>query len=234
MTLNEIVYDVKERMNINSDDRSFDFPEPHILFVYEETRAAVLNQRLNRSGRLVDDALYQTIIVEMEKVDRSFCPACPIGCKILRSTEQIPGILSLHSHALVDRVGPNDVLSKKYKFLEYSHVNNAFSSPFSDKYVYTFILNGYLFAVSQNKMLNSVKKMVVRAVFEEPSKFMGESGLCYGDCNTYPMVMKLHGDVIQYATQKLMVKYQIPEDSDNNANPDAAGLPLPKPPKQAK
>lgn len=225
MTLNEVVFDIKELIQANSDDRAFDFPEPHILFIYEEQRALTINKLNNRAGRVYDSQLYQTTIMEVEQVDRSFCPLVPIGCKIARTKERLPSsFLYNHRHALVDRVGGNDVLSKKYKFMEYPSIENVFGGAHAHKYVYTFELNGYIYLVSKNNMVKALGNVVVRAIYEQPSKVI-ESGICSDgsgglNCDIYPMPNRFHTMAKQGTLEQLINKYQIPADKDNNSDED--------------
>jgi hypothetical protein len=127
----------------------------------------------------------------------------------------------LHNHAMVDRVGANDVLSKKYKYIEYAAIDTVFAGTFSSKYIYTFILNGHLYAISKNKLVNSLWNLIVRAVFDEPSKVL-ESSLCSelagGSCSQYPMKLKYHTHAILMTIQALAPKYQIPSDVQNDAD----------------
>lgn len=229
MKLLEIVYDIKEKLGINTDDRAFDFPEAHILFVYEEARALVINKLLNRSGNTVDSQLYQTMRLPLERVDRSFCPEVPINCKIVRSKNKLPSaLLYNHRHAIVDRVGGNDILSKKYKFIEYSSLSNVFGGAHSHKYVYAFELGGYLYLTSKNKMVDALGNVVVRAVFEQPSKIV-EANACLDNCDNYPMPNRFHSMAVEIVVQQLSFKYQIPLDSDNNSDSDLKMLSNAKP-----
>lgn len=225
MTQDEIIYDIKERLGVTTDDRSLNFPDAHLLFVYEDCRSTIINQQLNRAGRLIDSAFYQTIRLEMETVDRSFCPLIPVGCKILRSKIKLPSTLTyLHRHALVDRIGGNDVLSKKYKFLEYSETAHVYGGRFADKYVYSFELNGYIYAFSKNKFVNSLDNLVMRSVFDEPSK-LADSDLCIEDCATYPMSKRYHEAVVSMTIQALTIKFQIQLDRNNDSSDDRVTIP---------
>lgn len=219
MTQPEIIYSIKEQLQVNSDDRAFDFTEPLILFIYEEARALIVSQNFNRAGRMVDTEFYQTIRIEMEKVDRTHCELVPVGCKILRSKEKLPSaIANLHNHALVDKFSSMDIMGKKYKFIEYTHAKSSTGGKFSYKYIYGFMLNGYLYVYSENKTVNAVSNLMLRAVFEEPSKVI-DSGMCVGnDCTRYPMKMRFHTMATEIAVKKLLSKYQIPEDDINDAD----------------
>lgn len=227
MTLNEIVFDIKELLQVNSDDKSFDFSEDYILYLYEEFRSLTITKLYNRSGRIVDSQLYQTMILELEQVDRSFCPLVPIKCKIVRTKKQMPSeFLYNHRHAMVDRVGGNDILSKKYKFIEYSSLEHVFGGSHAHKYIYVFELGGYLYLTSVNKMVNALGNIVVRALFENPSKII-EAGACFGDCSQYPTSLKIHSMAKEGVMSQLINKYQIPKDKSNNADSDITQMSRP-------
>lgn len=225
MTLNEVIYDIKERLQAeDSDDRSVEFSDELIIFRYEKKRARLIEQKYN-STRGANQILVQHFKVEMEMVDRSLCPSVPVGCKILRSKEPIPSVIWLHRGAFIDRVGSMDLSSKGYTYIDASRVAHAYSSVVNmKKPVYAFIQNNYLFVVSKNPIVNAIENVALSAVFEEPSVIMLGGNCAGGDCSRYPLSASIHDVCAEMVIQELATKYMIPEDNENDANPTLVQL----------
>jgi len=224
MTTLEIIYEVKEYLRVNSDDRSADIPEPLILFTYEKNRAIWLAQYFNRGTKHIDRELFQTIKIATEAVDASICPEISVGCKILRSKEELPsGIVSLHNNYMAT-AGPLDLTKKRYLFKpDAEYVNLAIGGRFANG-IYTFPHGNHLFFVSKSSFVKSINNIALSAIFEEPSKVI-ENGICLGgDCTKYPMKMQYHTQVFEMTVKTLVSKFQIPLDSDNNSNPDMSQM----------
>lgn len=217
MTLLEVIYSVKERLQINTDDRSFDVTDEFILFTYEGKRAIVLSRMYN-SAKAVNQAIVQHYKVEMEKVDRSICPIVPVGCTILRSKEPLPALLYLHRGIFISRVGSLDIASKGYTMIEYDRVPFAFSGVINAKKpIFAFVTGNYLYIFSKNKVVNLFDNVAISGVFEQPSKIMLSSN-CASNCNSYPMSLDYHEMVIEIVVKDLTIKYQIPTDIENDSS----------------
>jgi hypothetical protein len=228
MTTLEIIYEIKEQLQINSDDRAGDIPEPLILFTYEKNRALWLSQYFNRGSRHVDQELYQTIKLEVEKVDASICPEIPVGCTILRTKEELPSnIISLHNSYLAN-VGPLDVSKKRYMFKpDGEYVNLAISGRFANG-IYSYPKGSHLYFTSKSSFVKSIKNVALSAIFEQPSIVI-EKGKCLsGNCEKYPMKLQYHTQVMQLTVQGLMAKFALPKDTDNNSNSDMYQVPQQK------
>jgi hypothetical protein len=224
MTTLEIIYEVKEQLQINSDDRSSEVPESLILFTYEKLRAVWLAQYFNRGSRHIDQELYQNIKLSVEKVDNGICPEIELGCSILRTKNELPSsIVSLHNSYLAE-VGPLDITKKRYSFKpDGSYVNLAMTGRFSNG-IYVFPKGGYLYFTSKSNFVKSIKNVAVSAIFEQPSLVM-ESGVCLSDCSKYPMKMQYHAQVLDLTVKGLMNKFILPKDATNDGNPNMYQVP---------
>ena len=86
MTYDEVLYDLKEDLNINSDDRSLDIPDANLLFKYSTQRAFIIQKTYDRGTITIDEDLIQRILVPMLPVDKGIC-GIETDCLINRSVD---------------------------------------------------------------------------------------------------------------------------------------------------
>lgn len=228
MDRDKILYSIREVLGINTDDRSLYLPDELIMFEYANARATYLEQLYSKGGRYDDTDLTQTIKLGMSMVDRSSCSDVPVGCKILRSTNQLPSsIIYTHRGQLVSHIGPMDITGKDFNLVDYGRVKHLTNrTRIINNSINAFILNNYVYVYGyENPVLSVLKNMAMTAIFEFPDDVVN-AGVCVGDCNDYPMKAQYHSYVIQMVVQKLSKR--LPEDRVNDAEADVVTIPRPK------
>ena len=86
-TYKELIYTVLDCLKLISDDSTY--TEEHILFLLNQYRTFILKQRYSDIKKQIPESNYQTICIDLEKIDTSTDNDC-YGKQYLRSTKQIP------------------------------------------------------------------------------------------------------------------------------------------------
>jgi hypothetical protein len=231
MTLNELTYDLLERVRAElSDDEYID--KRQLKFWIHNQRALWLRNELNRN-RTIDPNIIQNLgCVELELADASSCPGIPVGCSVLRSKQDIPNTVELHNKTLITRVGPLDKTIPDFSFVPYKQAIFSGNGRYSKMHIYAFLLHNRMY-LKFDEECNIAAKMLthinIQGVFEDPtevSTFNDPDGQpCYSDDTEYPMNRWMYNyikDAILKADLSHMI--MLPTDSTNNANIELSGV----------
>lgn len=226
-TLNEISYSILEKLRPNlskDDDIDIRLVEAEI----HKKRARFLRNELNRN-RTIDPFIIQDLgCVEMEIVDRAECCDITINCSILRSTLQIPSTIELHNDTML-WVNPVDRLEKPFSLIDYQAAKFIGGHRFTSRQIYAFILNNYLYLVSEDDTHAQITHVSIRGVFENPedaAKFINcsDGSSCFTGDSVYPLKAWMADAVETEVYNTLLSKIKLPKDGSN----DSKSNPIPQ------
>lgn len=225
-TMNEITYKIWEKLrpNLSSDD---DIDLRLIESEVHNKRARFLRNELNRN-RTIDPFIVQDLgCVEMQIVDRAECCDINIGCSILRTVQQIPSTIELHNTTLL-WINPVDKLEKSFSFIDYQAAKFIGGHRFTSRLIYAFVLNNYVYLVSEDDTHAQITHISIRGVFENPeeaAKFVNcsDGSACYTGDSPYPLKAWMADAVETEVFNTLLSKVKMPKDSSN----DSKSNPLP-------
>lgn len=223
-TYRSIIYMALDELKLYSGDS--DFTPDHLMFLAIKYRALLLDRKYRDVRKVeVPQSNYQTICLDLEKVEA--VPGQCYGGYYLKSTVKIPNLLK----AGLYRVYPIDYLSsplftwvtpERFQFVGH---NNWLGNMI---YI-TRGVDDYLYLKSSNPQLYYLKKLQLNAVFSEPEKAYNLR--CGADScdiidSEFPIEEELVSTLVQMLVEELSgAKYQ-PDDKDNNASDDLAGIPV--------
>ena len=220
MTFEDVLFDLKEALNINSDDRSFDIPDSYILSTYGTNRAFILTNTYNKSGRILDPDITQRLLIPMEPVDKGVC-GIETDCLINRSIDPLPSRpITTHDKPMLTISAPL-IGSKQIRLITEGVAGNVGNSPFTSRTYYVFYAgDGHLYIMSKDRRVLGIKTLMAVGVFEDPQAVADSSVCDDADCTRYPIKEALHKQISDITLKELSIKYQIPQDSVNDATGD--------------
>lgn len=223
MTYKEIVYMVLDEIKGKSDD--FTYTEDHVIFLMKNYRVFLLKQKYEKEKKWIDESNYQTICLDLEKVEAIEGLPC-IGGYYLKTTKQIPSVSNIGSTRIYSAdnyyLGNITFVSRdRFKFVGNNRwlKNIIFASRNP---------NGYLYLTSQNPQFLYLKAIQMTAIFDDPEE--AEELACDTDtaCDIldrdFPLETALVPSMIELMVKELLGASYRPDDSYNNASDDMANL----------
>ena len=220
MTLNEIIYDIREKLKLNSDD--IDITDELIAHLINVKRNLLLKQRYGKFTRTIPEGSKQIICVPLEEVNSIDGENC-LGT-ILKSKSKIPSMLQLDNKPALLNVRTLDLMSlpinivsiERFPYLGYNSwtSNQIFVGLDSDSNIYFHSNN------VQHKFLEQVKLI---AVFEDPEE--ADEASCNSsedDCDyyekEYSVEPQMVHDIVNLIVKDLAPSVKLPDDKLNNAD----------------
>ena len=229
MTLDQLIYQVYERLDINADDTSAD--DRLIEQLINQQRSLWIRNEYNKNRSIDVNVVQDLGCIPIIPVDRAVeCCDVALGCTILRTAEPIPNTIELHHDDTITRVGPIDMLGRAYKELEYpSEVQFFGHGRVNSGFIYWFkrsTSNGlYIYLVSRsNEQMKLLTDINVQGVFEDPreaGRFRTcDNKPCWSPSHKYPMNDWMSNYVLGEVVKIMATKIQAPQDleSDNKDN----------------
>lgn len=222
-TLREMVYMCVDQLKSASDDSYFN--EEHIIWLLNKFRALILKRLYSSSKQIVPESNYQTLCLELIKVDA--IPELPCeGGQYVRSKEKIPPFMYI-GHKKVYAV---DYFQGYIEYVPLERFRWAGRDKWRRNIIYTTIApDHYLYFRSQNPQFLYLKDAKFTAIFEDPEKANKLS--CEQDgspCDIldieYPIEESLVMQLVEMVVQEILKPTYTPENSFNNAADDQGQL----------
>ena len=194
-----------------------------------EERARWIRNEYNKN-RSIDPNIQQSLsCVDLELVDpTNCCVTIPGNCKILRTVKPIPNTIEFYFTKGLTSIGPVDITKPRFTLIDYSRVPYIGHGRTTAHQVYAFLYDQYIYVVSRDTRIITMKNITIRGIFENPVE-VGE----FSDCNNkpcwtpndiYPINQWMWVTIKEYIIQKLLQKQPIPIDYDNNGKDDRTEL----------
>lgn len=213
MTVDKLIYDVREGLKAYSDDSELD--DRYIMYLYDIKRAKYLRQDINNSLRTVNVSVLQNINVKVEKVP----PTLGMNIKgkvFLRTVDTIPTPLQLHTKTAITRIASLDKIAKPFNFITREKVVYACDAPFPNA-VYSFLHNDdKIYIVSNLNTVGLIDSIDVTGVFENPLEVGDMTGEKFN--MDYPIQPHYIDIIKKEIISELAQLAQIPEDKLNNSD----------------
>lgn len=215
-----------EALNINNSDSVF--TTVYYTDLINEQRSLFIRNEYNRK-REFDPNIQQSFCEDLELVDPHNCPCAniPIGCKILRTKRQIPNSIEFHHSKAITSVGPIILYERRFTLIDYDRVPYVGNGRTTNRAIYAFLYDNYIYVISKDPLVNLLKKIAIRGIFEDPTAIADftncdENNICWKPSDPYPINQWMWAYVKEQVIQQLLRKRQIPEDDSNNAQDDLA------------
>jgi len=225
--LNEIIYDVRERINEFADDTEID--NSYIVYQYGLKRSKYLRQELNNYNRRIDVSIQQTFCMGLEIVDQDDCTDGDC-LKLLRTKRPIPTALEMHTKPAILRVKPTSKIGIPFNFIPKEKIPYIEGAQFS-RGMYAFLdEDGYIYVYSLSDAYKLLECITITGVFSNPLELQSYTDCCNCEpsespCydpneNEYPLQPHFIDIISREIVNDLLIKRQLPEDTENNTTND--------------
>lgn len=215
--LRELTYMVLDELKLSSDDSYFN--EDHVKFLIGKYRNFILKQQYKDIKKEIADSNFQTLEVELDKLDLNIIN---IGCRTtyqFKSKNIIPELLSVVN----PKVYINDYYNGEVSYVSKERMRFVCHNRWIPKVVYASIdPTNYLYVISSNDKYKDITKIYITGIFENPEE-VSNSDQDPMDLE-YPLEEGLIPQVIELVVKELLSAEYRPEDSSNNAEDDLSNL----------
>lgn len=227
ISLNTMIYQIYEALQITSDDTSLD--KRLIKDLIAQHRANWIRKEHNKN-RSIDDNIIQDLgCIEIELTDRVSANCCDISsdCKILRSVEKIPNAIELNHEKMITRISAVDFMSIPIMFMDYDHAIYFGNGRYNTKSLGAFIKNNYLYIIYKQGVHNMlIERLNVQGVFEDPTEAATfnncDGNACFTWDGRYPINAWMWQSLIKPGVlNELRTKRTLYKDENNNSKDDA-------------
>jgi len=232
MNLYKYIYDTKSlirNLNIVDDDLLTD----DLVEFWIITQRAMWIRRRDSAYIANDHSLVQSVVSEVESVDRSFIPGLVESqYKILRTKEKLPKLINFSSWDGVISAGPVDMGAPRFNHKEYREAVSSGNGQFNKRQIFSFIMNDYLYIISKaiNNYWYLITQVAVLGIYEDPravGNFVHVTGdACWTPDDEYPISIELWSYMKdQIVKGNVDVLTKVPVDSSNDDNQEKTDNP---------
>jgi hypothetical protein len=221
LSLDDLHAQLDESLAINSIESSFSYE----LFtdLINGQRALWLRNEYNKNRSIDPYVLQDLSCLELELVNPiDCCIDVPAKCKVLRTKVQIPNTIEFYFTKGIATIGPADIMMPRYVLIDYSRVPYVGHGRTTQRAVYAFLYNNYLYITSKNPSVSLTKYITVRGIFEDPTtlkQFVScvNGKPCYSSSEPYPLNLWMWEYMKPQILNQLMQKGTNQQDDSNNA-----------------
>jgi hypothetical protein len=226
-TLREIVYsilDVVKPNNLTSSSMTEELVKQYIKVV----RAQLIKQSLSKNTSLHPSYIQSLGCVTLTKADKSECCDYPVGCKILRTSVQIPSVID-GATSLLTRVGPVNISEKTYQNVQFERVPFIGTNRYSKNIIKWFYMNNtnYVYLITDESYMSMGLEVInIQGIFEDPEEVgnfrnCSTGTSCFTEDSKYPIPDSILPILKELVIKKFMVieaSQPIDKTNDNNEN----------------
>ena len=224
LTLDDFHAQIDEALAINSIESSFSYE--FFTDLINGQRALWMRNEYNKN-RSIDPYVLQTLsCLELELVNPiDCCIEVPNQCKVLRTKKIIPNTIELYFTKGIATIGPADITKPRFVLIDYSRVPYIGHGRTTQKAIYAFVYDQYIYVISKNLSISLLKYITLRGIFEDPTE-LGEyvscvnSQPCYRTSDPYPLNLWMWEYIKPQVLQQLLQKSVNKLDDSNNAQDD--------------
>lgn len=214
-TLREIIYDIKEHLNVYSDDQKFS--DEHLAFIIHNKRNMLLKQYMSNLKKEVPLEAMQVICMPLTLDDNCF-----EDITVLKSDLKIPSSLENTGRSNIVKAYVGLKFAKNVNIIDYSRIPYVASQRFASTQLFIAIdPNNYVIVFNSANRHKFLKQIELEGVYENPEEAYNMS--CENldnDCEffdtKYPIEAALIDPLKSQIVQELTIKYKIPRDESNN------------------
>ena len=223
-TFRQIVYTVLDEIkSVNGDSY---ITEEHVMFLANQYRLFLLQQKINKEGASsLSSAMQQVLCLDLEEIDA--IPNLPCeGGQYLRSVQKIPTIVKGTSPS----VFPYDYFKTNIQYISKDRMKYVGFNKYLQNIIYCTLFNDYLYFKSNNPQFLYLEQVKMQGIFEDAEAAAslscnGENDSCVDALDKeFPLSGDLVPQMIELLVRELYSALNRPSDEANNANDDIADL----------
>ena len=222
MTYREIVYACLDILKLTSDDSLY--TEEHIIFLANKARTLLLKQRYSDIKKRIPESNYQTICLDLEKVQN----IQDLECKgsSLRTVQEIPYLMKIGN----PKVYPQNYYLGEITYISRERMRYVGHNKYLQNIIYCSLApDDHLYFKSSNPQYLYLKKVQVTGIFEDIQKASelecnnNNNSQCSDILdNTFPLEEGLVQPLIEIIIKQLGPSVNLPQDQENDAQDNLA------------
>ena len=221
MTYREIVYACLDILKLTSDDSLY--TEEHIIFLANKARTLLLKQRYSDIKKRIPESNYQTICLDIEKVQN----IQDLECKgsSLRTVQKVPYLMKIGN----PKVYPQNYYLGEITYISRERMRYVGHNKYLQNIIYCSLApDNHLYFKSSNPQHLYLKKVQVTGIFEDIQNASqlecnNDNSQCQDILDkTFPLEEGLVHPLIEIIVKQLGPSVDLPQDQENNAQDDLA------------
>ena len=221
MTYREIVYACLDILKLTSDDSLY--TEEHIIFLANKARTLLLKQRYSDIKKRIPESNYQTICLDLEKVQNIQDLSCQGSS--LRTVQEVPYLMKIGN----PKVYPQNYYLGEITYISRERMRYVGHNKYLQNIIYCSLApDNHLYFKSSNPQHIYLKKVQVTGIFEDIQNASqlecnNDSSQCQDLLDkTFPLEDGLVQPLIEIVVKQLGPSVDLPQDQENNAQDDLA------------
>ena len=221
MTYREIVYACLDILKLTSDDSLY--TEEHIIFLANKARTLLLKQRYSDIKKRIPESNYQTICLDLEKVQNIQDLSCQGSS--LRTVQEVPYLMKIGN----PKVYPQNYYLGEITYISRERMRYVGHNKYLQNIIYCSLApDNHLYFKSSNPQHLYLKKVQVTGIFEDIQNASqlecnNDSSQCQDLLDkTFPLEEGLVQPLIEIVVKQLGPSVDLPQDQENNAQDDLA------------
>ena len=221
MTYREIVYACLDILKLTSDDSLY--TEDHIIFLANKARTLLLKQRYSDIKKRIPESNYQTICLDLEKVQNIQDLSCQGSS--LRTVQEVPYLMKIGN----PKVYPQNYYLGEITYISRERMRYVGYNKYLQNIIYCSLApDNHLYFKSSNPQHLYLKKVQVTGIFEDIQNASqlecnNDSSQCQNLLDkTFPLEEGLVQPLIEIVVKQLGPSVDLPQDQENNAQDDLA------------
>ena len=221
MTYREIVYACLDILKLTSDDSLY--TEEHIIFLANKARTLLLKQRYSDIKKRIPESNYQTICLDLEKVQNIQDLSCQGSS--LRTVQEVPYLMKIGN----PKVYPQNYYLGEITYISRERMRYVGHNKYLQNIIYCSLApDNHLYFKSSNPQHIYLKKVQVTGIFEDIQNASqlecnNDSSQCQDILDkTFPLEEGLVQPLIEIVVKQLGPSVDLPQDQENNAQDDLA------------
>lgn len=221
MTYREIVYACLDILKLTSDDSLY--TEEHIIFLANKARTLLLKQRYSDIKKRIPESNYQTICLDLEKVQNIQDLSCQGSS--LRTVQEVPYLMKIGN----PKVYPQNYYLGEITYISRERMRYVGHNKYLQNIIYCSLApDNHLYFKSSNPQHLYLKKVQVTSIFEDIQNASqlecnNDSSQCQDLLDkTFPLEEGLVQPLIEIVVKQLGPSVDLPQDQENNAQDDLA------------
>lgn len=204
-----------------------DIDDRIVAYWIDTQRALLVSQFLEKKRSIPRNLIQDLGCVPVELVDSAECCASlTAGCKVIRTSDQVPIPLVANNKELITHVGSINKTAKPWSLIQYERVPVVGSGRFNGHYNvnYCYYRNGYIYVVYKPDDIFDalIETINIQGVWESPEdvkNYYTCSGVaCYSNDDAYPINMRMI-DILKQNILQFNIKLflTVPKDNSNDS-----------------
>lgn len=222
MTKLEIIYDIKEKLKITTDDAYL--TTEYISHLIDVKRSTLIKQSYSNMTKTIPSLLYQDLCLTLEVAP--LIPGAPCYGTILRTVEELPAVINISGREDLYIVRPVDIMAAAYNQVPIERFAFLGNNRFLGNQIYTALgTDRKIYFYSAQIDYKMIEKVSTKGVFESTSEAAKYS--CDESCideyeAEYPLEGYMINEIVNLIVKELRQPLQLPKDELNDADDERA------------